>query len=444
MWKDLTMAQKSELMKIFIKSGITSTSEMASIYDKNHSTSYNSFATGGDKPPFNEWYNTVPSDRNDTTNYNLRKAYENIPFKQIERWKNATVEQLNNDDYHLPSVVKNSDGSYDFLKSKNHPSVKYEIDWYNSPEGASFKKDYQLDTTGTYYKYIPRNKNIFAPGGELGNDKDGDDVFKIKSNLGTSESTGIPYKPDNYAELPVTVVQDNAVDAIVNNIEPWISGLNLTAIGAPFVPHYAVKAVGKVATPILSSISTVIDTYQTARAIQNEEWGDAAWNAFEAALSLPIVRKSIKKGVTNNRVSPNEIAIKKKLDNITEAKKRAIEETGVSAADYVREKIINKNKNEAKSKKEQEAINKSTDIVYSTISAVPSAIDIGRAGVDTFFPTENNKYYTGGNMSDGGNLFYDEEKKDKWRQLDTERIYNRVPANENEYGGHLFKLKLKI
>ena len=51
MWKDLTMAQKSELMKIFIKSGITSTSEMASIYDKNHSASYNSFAAGGIKDP---------------------------------------------------------------------------------------------------------------------------------------------------------------------------------------------------------------------------------------------------------------------------------------------------------------------------------------------------------------------------------------------------------
>jgi hypothetical protein len=164
MWSNLNIKQKSDLMKIYLQNGVSSLDTM-----KEH---YNKFVSGGDKPPFNEWYNTVPSDRNDTTNYNLRKAYENIPFKQIERWKNATVEQLNNDDYHLPSVIKNSDGSYDFLKSKNHPSVKYEIDWYNSPEGASFKKDYQLDTTGTYYKYIPRNKNIFAPGGELGNDKD--------------------------------------------------------------------------------------------------------------------------------------------------------------------------------------------------------------------------------------------------------------------------------
>ena len=57
MWKDLTMAQKSELMKIFIKSGITSTSEMASIYDKNRSTSYNSFASGGntEDPPKNRF-----------------------------------------------------------------------------------------------------------------------------------------------------------------------------------------------------------------------------------------------------------------------------------------------------------------------------------------------------------------------------------------------------
>lgn len=175
MWDKLSIKQKSNLMRIYLQNGISSLDTM-----KEH---YNKFVSGGDKPPFNEWYNTVPSDRNDTTNYNLRKAYENIPSKQIERWKNATVEQLNNDDYHLPSVVKNSDGSYDFLKSKNHPSVEYEIDWYNSPEGAFFKKDYQLDTTGTYYKYIPRNKNIFASGGNMYDDYDPNNPYHTHNKV---------------------------------------------------------------------------------------------------------------------------------------------------------------------------------------------------------------------------------------------------------------------
>ena len=49
-----------------------------------------------------------------------------------------------------------------FLKSSDHPAVNMEIDWYNSPEGADFKKEYKLVThrpsgrKRRFYKYVKR------------------------------------------------------------------------------------------------------------------------------------------------------------------------------------------------------------------------------------------------------------------------------------------------
>ena len=49
-----------------------------------------------------------------------------------------------------------------FLKSRNHPSVKEELDWYNSPQGADFRRDYELKKTNSlgrprkFFKYKKR------------------------------------------------------------------------------------------------------------------------------------------------------------------------------------------------------------------------------------------------------------------------------------------------
>ena len=105
-----------------------------------------------DKPPFNEWYKTVPKEKNDTTNYNLRRAYELAPKEQLDEF-------VKNPDAHLYSVYENpKTGEYEFMKSKNHPTLKYEIDWYNSEEGKEFRNNYDLDMTNEYYKYIPKIK----------------------------------------------------------------------------------------------------------------------------------------------------------------------------------------------------------------------------------------------------------------------------------------------
>ena len=117
--------------------------------------------------PFEDWYKTVPTDRNDTTAYNLRRAYELAPFDELEAWRTSSVKDLNSGKNHLRSVYLNPDtGIYEFMKSKNHPTLHLETDWYNSndPEAIKFRNNYNLDMNGDYYKYVPKKK---AFGGEL-------------------------------------------------------------------------------------------------------------------------------------------------------------------------------------------------------------------------------------------------------------------------------------
>lgn len=118
-------------------------------------------AQKGVKISFEEWYKTVPKEKNDTVNYNLRRAYELAPKEQL----NAFVKDPN---AHLMSVYENKQtGEYEFLKSKNHPTLQLELDWYNSNdlEAQEFRKKYKLDTTKDYYKYIPILKH--ENGGEI-------------------------------------------------------------------------------------------------------------------------------------------------------------------------------------------------------------------------------------------------------------------------------------
>ena len=119
------------------------------------------------KITFESWYETVPSDRNDTTSYNLRRAFELAPREELEAWRTSSVEDLKNGKNHLNSVYLNpKTGIYEFMKAKNHPTLKYELEWYNSkdPEAIKIRNAYDLDTSGDYYKYVPKK---FAEGGKV-------------------------------------------------------------------------------------------------------------------------------------------------------------------------------------------------------------------------------------------------------------------------------------
>lgn len=123
-------------------------------------------ANGGIKKSFDDWYKTVPVDRNDTTNYDLRRAYELAPIEELESWRTSSIEDLRNGKNHLRSVYKDPNTDiYNFVKSKNHPTVGLELDWYNSKDAADFRSKYDLDTSGDYYRYVPKpDYNITLPG----------------------------------------------------------------------------------------------------------------------------------------------------------------------------------------------------------------------------------------------------------------------------------------
>jgi len=107
------------------------------------------------KIPFEEWYKTVPKTKNDISTYNLKRAYELAPKKDLDAF-------VKDPKAHLLTSYPNKDGVYEFMKSKNHPTVQKEIDWYNSKEGADFRSKYNLDTSGDYYRYVPKNKQASA------------------------------------------------------------------------------------------------------------------------------------------------------------------------------------------------------------------------------------------------------------------------------------------
>lgn len=107
---------------------------------------------GQTKPKFEDWYKTVPAEINDTTNYNLRRAYELLPFNELEDWRNGKA--------HLRSIAPTSNGDYEFLKSKKHPTYNKEIEWFNSNDknAIEFRNNYHLDNKDKYPKYIKKSK----------------------------------------------------------------------------------------------------------------------------------------------------------------------------------------------------------------------------------------------------------------------------------------------
>ena len=74
--------------------------------------------------------------------------------------------------FHANSIAEGKDSILYFMKSKNHPTVKYELDWYNGigtkengeqyqltreelKRQQEFRKRYRLDGSGEDYKYVP-------------------------------------------------------------------------------------------------------------------------------------------------------------------------------------------------------------------------------------------------------------------------------------------------
>ena len=94
------------------------------------------------KPSFDEYYATIPQDKNDTLTYDLRAAYDELPYSVMKKFANSNS--------HLP----------DTYKKPNHPTFSNESKFHSTetPGGKWDKVD------GVWY-YEPSLLNIESMGG---------------------------------------------------------------------------------------------------------------------------------------------------------------------------------------------------------------------------------------------------------------------------------------
>jgi hypothetical protein len=172
---------------------------------------YNSFAPGGpietdeygypaditpavvtQDPEFNKFLMTLPDNLRLTPekDYYLYKSWKmNGRPRNFQEGLEANMYNWDDSDnsYHGVTVIGyNENGVGIFGKPKHHDTVRYELDWYNKGIGTleggeqyplqgeerkeweDFRKEYQLDSTGVDYKYVPRKHyNSFGDGGKL-------------------------------------------------------------------------------------------------------------------------------------------------------------------------------------------------------------------------------------------------------------------------------------
>lgn len=109
--------------------------------------------------PYTRFLSTLPENLKKPENYNMKRYWELIGkpknFKEALDRGHFVLE--NDGTYHSYTVAYNKDtDEYEFMKSKNHPTLQKELDLYNSKEYEDFKSKYRLDTSGEFYKYVRR------------------------------------------------------------------------------------------------------------------------------------------------------------------------------------------------------------------------------------------------------------------------------------------------
>lgn len=118
------------------------------------------------KITFQSWYNTVPKDRL-SNNYDLKKAFEVLPFEELEAWRKSSDEDLRIGKNHLRSIYQLPNGDYEFLKLGNeqsNPEVHFETDTYHSGEnGLKDSHDLVFEKDRYFYRKKPKQ---FKSGGK--------------------------------------------------------------------------------------------------------------------------------------------------------------------------------------------------------------------------------------------------------------------------------------
>lgn len=121
------------------------------------------------KGRFSKFKNTLPPNLRYTPNrdYDMRYYWKHSGKPQNFEAAQAMDQpmfSLEEDGYHAPSVEPITGR---FLKPKHHSTLYKELEWYNSedPNAVNFRKTHDLNTTGKYYRYVPKKE--MAMGGSL-------------------------------------------------------------------------------------------------------------------------------------------------------------------------------------------------------------------------------------------------------------------------------------
>jgi hypothetical protein len=122
---------------------------------------------------FNRFTESLPSNlRANDVNYNMRRLWElnGEPENFTIALHNGNMFTNEQDGYHAASVAYNKDNdTYEFMKSKNHPTVYKEIEWYNgdSDDAKKFRTEYELVDEPDRYYYRRRSTQKFQEGGKI-------------------------------------------------------------------------------------------------------------------------------------------------------------------------------------------------------------------------------------------------------------------------------------
>lgn len=196
----------------------------------------NSFQKGGkSKPKFEDWYKTVPQEKNDTTNYDLEKAYNELPFEELEQFRTIPEKHLDGR-FKKPNHMTYSDEGYGWIGSDKigwtfypsprqqqlYPYEKY-VEYWNQNEPNSI-----LNYNGKIYKV---STQAFKQGGQMNVIPEGA-LHARKNNMdGAGEdftAKGIPVV-DNQGEQQAEIEKNEVIftkeltDFIENNLKKFNS-----------------------------------------------------------------------------------------------------------------------------------------------------------------------------------------------------------------------------
>lgn len=153
---------------------------------------------------FEDFWNTLPQNQQDSTDFNVRRYWElnGKPSNFKEAVKRGMYKK-EKDGYHANSIAFNEEtGEYEFMKSPNHPTIKYELDWFNSDKAKKFRNKYQLDSTSIPWKYIPKKQQ-------------GGFVNPFTNQLAKFIVDSIPENPN-----PVKVIKRNQPVKVIKENQP--------------------------------------------------------------------------------------------------------------------------------------------------------------------------------------------------------------------------------